>query len=506
MTPRDGATVANRVVVALAATAKSAGWPARGIHGELEPRLDRWLGDLLGDPSLLAVPSTLVRAADGEEPMRTPLPPVTAKELGLSPLALVLSAGRPAPAGTEFEQRVAVGAAAAVPDLLPTDRIEVEQGGLAATLARWAAQLAGGRALVPADLVIGGSGDSSGDIDAAELRARVDRAVAGVRGVRTALRGLAPDATTAQRRSALRAASEIVPEALAAPVGGADPPALAAQVAEILAILDARIAAVEALEAEPSTDPIARATELARRALGGTVPLLPQFTLGEPAELAASLADRDALLGGDDTAPLSWLHRMALVRPELDPLSGLLTHAEAAGANLLDGIAVAQLPHRPGAVWAELPFGDGGPPPAGTIAFAIVAPQRPAVDKPIAGLFVDSWTEVIPSTEHTAGLTFHFDAPGARPPQAVVLAVHPALDPQRWDLETLLATVAETRSLAKLRTLSLKEVEGFAGLLPALYLPNNYTRDVPGVSPRWLVDAAAAAHLLTRATTQITGR
>ena len=506
MTPRDGATVANRVVVALAAATRSPGWPARGIHGELEPRLDRWLGDLLGDPSLLAVSSSLVRAAEEGEPHRTPLPPVTAKELGLSPLALVLSAARPAAAGTELEQRVAMAAAAAVPDLRPTDRIEVEKGGLMATLAGWAGQLAGARALVPADLVIGGSGDSAGDIDAAELATRVDRAVAGVRGVRTALRGLAPDATTAQRRSALRAAAEIVPEALPSPIGDAAPQDLAAQVDQALAVLDVRIAAIEELTDEPSTDPVARATELARLALGGSVPLLPHFTLAEPAELAASLADRDALLGGDVTAPLSWLHRMALVRPELDPLTGLLTHAEAAGADLLDGIRVAQLPHRPGAVWAELPFGDSGPPPAGTIAFAIVAPQQLAVDKPIAGLFVDSWTEVIPSTEHTAGLTFHFDAPGARPPQAVVLAVHPQLDPQRWDLDTLLATVAETRSLAKLRTLSLKEIEGFAGLLPALYLPNNYTRDVPGVSPKWLVEAAAAADLLTRAAPQIAGR
>src|SRR5690606_8151905 len=74
MAPRDGATVANRVVVALAAATKAPGWPARGIHGELEPRLDRWLGDLLGDPSLLAVSSSLVRAAEEGEPLRTQLP------------------------------------------------------------------------------------------------------------------------------------------------------------------------------------------------------------------------------------------------------------------------------------------------------------------------------------------------------------------------------------------------------------------------------------------------
>ena len=46
----------------------------------------------------------------------------------------------------------------------------------------------------------------------------------------------------------------------------------------------------------------------------------------------------------------------------------------------------------------------------------------------------------------------------------------------------------ETADLARLRTLSFKEIEGFAGLLPALYLPNNYTRDVPSVSIKWIVE------------------
>ena len=44
-----------------------------------------------------------------------------------------------------------------------------------------------------------------------------------------------------------------------------------------------------------------------------------------------------------------------------------------------------------------------------------------AADTLLAGLFVDEWMESIPAHEETTGLGFHFDAPGARPPQA-----HPA--------------------------------------------------------------------------------
>jgi hypothetical protein len=126
----------------------------------------------------------------------------------------------------------------------------------------------------------------------------------------------------------------------------------------------------------------------------------------------------------------------------------------------------------------------------------IVAPDGFDPARASAGLVIDAWTDVVPARDHTAGLAFHYDAPGARPPQAVVLAVHPQPDPERWDLDTLVATVNETVELAHLRTLSLQEIEGFSGLLPALFLPNDYTRDVPSVSLKLLVDEVRAKGLL----------
>jgi len=219
------------------------------------------------------------------------------------------------------------------------------------------------------------------------------------------------------------------------------------------------------------------------------------FTLTAGAELAASVADRAELLGGDATAPVTWLHRAGLVRSELVPLCGLLTHAEADGADIVGELAVVQLPHRPGARWCELPFGPEGPPIAGTVGVVAHAPAGFDPTGPLAGLFVDAWAEVIPSIEHTAGVAFHYDAPGARPPQAILLAVHPDLEPDRWNLQYLLETVQETILLAQVRTVTLRELDGLAGLIPALYLPNNYTRDVASVSFKGLVTAALDAGL-----------
>ena len=78
-----------------------------------------------------------------------------------------------------------------------------------------------------------------------------------------------------------------------------------------------------------------------------------------------------------------------------------------------------------------------------------------------------------------------------------MLAVHPDEAPDRWNLDYLVETVQETASLARLRTIGLRELDGLVGLVPALFLPNNYTRDVPSVSFKGLIDAATAAKLTT---------
>lgn len=506
-TPRAGAVVANRVLVSMQSTTRVASWPARAIRGNVEPRLDTWLGSALGPARDLAVKGSLVRpgATEADAPVATDLGSVSAADLGLSPLALVLTAQRPAgDRPSELEARIVRILAGRVAAPAETDRIEIQ--GALLTVALWASRLVGGvRPLAPTDLALAQTAGSAaaGAIDVADLRKRADAAVAGVRKAATTLRRAAR--TSAGLRDALAEVSELVgPEALPVVSAGQqeETAVLREQADRIGDGLAATLVRIEELQAraEPAdADLVGRPLEIIRLALGAHQPVLPLATLAAPAELAASVADRDSLLGGDATAAISWLHRRALVRPDLDPLSGVLTHAEAAGVDVTGQIAVAQLPHRPGAPWCELPFGAEGPPPAGTVGFVVVAPDGFDPAGPIAGLAVDAWAEVIPAREHTAGLAFHYDAPGARPPQAVVLAVHPKPDPERWDLDTLLETVSETAELARLRTLSLKEIEGFSGLLPALYLPNNYTRDVPSVSPKNLVELAKARGLITAA-------
>jgi hypothetical protein len=113
------------------------------------------------------------------------------------------------------------------------------------------------------------------------------------------------------------------------------------------------------------------------------------------------------------------------------------------------------------------------PAPAGSrLSLVIHTPTALDLIQPLAGLLIDEWSEVVPHTEETTGLAFHYNAPAARAPQAILLAVTPD-DRPTWDLACLEATVLETLELAKLRTVDLTALETVGQFLPALYFANN---------------------------------
>ena len=61
-----------------------------------------------------------------------------------------------------------------------------------------------------------------------------------------------------------------------------------------------------------------------------------------------------------------------------------------------------------------------------------------------------------------------YDAPGARPPQSVLLAMPPRLDQDAWTFDDLMDVIHEAFDLAQLRTVRPRELAGGLGaLLPA---------------------------------------
>jgi len=233
--------------------------------------------------------------------------------------------------------------------------------------------------------------------------------------------------------------------------------------------------------------------------LGEHFPVLPRFAVpnaARAAELTASITARATLLGGDDLAPGSWLQRMALVLPGVDRLARVLMAAELlrSDATARD-LLVAQLPHASGERWIALPF--GAAPPAAELGIVALGSGAVSFSAPLAGLFCDAWPETVPSAEETTGVAFHFDAPGARPPQAILLAVPAAAERPAWSVDAILDTVMEARDLARIRAVGPRQLEWLGTLLPAIYLPDSFSPDVPAVKVAGLAAKYAGANAAT---------
>ena len=534
-TARAGVSYAQRLVVLCDGVHGFAAWKeaaASDPRSRIEPRLDAWLAQQLGDPARFAFKALKLRngALDGEVVL-------TPADLQRGALSLVLGVAALGDDGgpmttplrrwlvQAFERVVPAGAGLQL-DILqrnadgePPGLAEFEA--LAATLHEL---VAGVRALTRHDLIVPedateatepAQGDFAG-VDAAEIAGRAAQATALLADARAALVAAALDdeAITAALRACwpfgLR---EAEPEPLPAD-GGAE--RLARWSKEhherrdrVVLELDERLTGIAGLsprgrspaeDRDPTVpEAIGIAIDSIKRVFGKHFPVVTVFTLGPYApSVAASLADRAALAGADPFAVAGWLPKLARVREGADRLDAAITAHEALHEDsLADTLAVWQLPHVPGRAWAARPeawvlppAGPDGKEPtirdlvpqvavvaAGADALAGLAP-----DTPLAGLQIDEWQEVIPDRLQTTGVAFHYDAPGARPPQSVLLAVPPRVAMEHWTFDEVLATVHEAFDLAQLRCVRPKDlVNGLGAILPGNFLPQNFGAEVPSV-------------------------
>jgi hypothetical protein len=94
----------------------------------------------------------------------------------------------------------------------------------------------------------------------------------------------------------------------------------------------------------------------------------------------------------------------------------------------------------------------------------------------VRGLVLDEYVEVLPAPTVTTGVAQHYDAPNARPPQSVLLALHPNPS-QPWGWELIEETVLKALALARLR---LVELDDLASTALDEYFPLTYLRDGVG--------------------------
>jgi len=169
-----------------------------------------------------------------------------------------------------------------------------------------------------------------------------------------------------------------------------------------------------------------------------------------------------------------WLYGAARVRDKLHAWERATQLVEAF-KDLQLAIEPVQFPYHEEDYWLALEYPDktstGDPFVIDEDKLLYTAHYSGGFDKNLAqcGLLLDEWTEVIPGTEETTGLSFHYDRPNAEPPQTLLL-VTPSRFQGHWQWQDLVDTLHETLDRARKRGIEPSHIDStaYARFLPAL--------------------------------------
>ncbi len=439
-TPRSGRSVRTTVLVSLPAAPEAD--PAEGSPAVIaSPALAAWLESAAGDPG---GPDWTWRVGDGG--IETP---VTLGDLGLVPADAVI-----------VHPAVLDGLAAA--HVGPT---AVAAGPSGPDVVRRLAETLGSRPAAGADL--GLAPEDAATYEAPVRTALVARVGALRGGAETLAQRLREAPDDDEREQALFQAVRwgLLP-------GAGDPTARAAEAADVL---QERVDAVPA-----ALDPGVHLSDLTRmiRDLAGPGATLPVLAPTTAAALAGAVGD----LEPDPQLDETWLELVAAVRPPLARVEAHQALAAATGAPTLSAATT-----HPGDPWLE-DVEPEGPRKRNVPQLTVVyGPEALPADGDVAIGVLDGWAEVIPNERHTAGAAFRFNAPGARAPQAILLAVTP-VPGEDMTTEGVLATVAQARATAHARTARAEDLGNLdvvaAGILPAFEV-GGFQYAVPATLKDW---------------------
>jgi hypothetical protein len=485
-TPRAGNAVTHRLVAIGGGSAP--GW-GNTPRSKAEPRLNGWAASLFGDPKRVRARG---RFTDSTGASLGNIE-IGLDGLGLAPLDLLAIPEPRDGSSGELAERLRRAMAAARPPSVPataTVQILTERdpawkadvlslSEYAELLNALGQTIAGARALEPRD--IAAPGETPGAIDLEDLQLRADASEVELHATSQAL-----TANTALEAALLAAAAFGAANAIPA----ADPSGWRAQADRVQVELGTRIHRIEGLRSGDSPD-AQRDHELARlkAIFGESFVVLPALAPALATTWPALWSNSASLQADDPFAAVTWFQRAARVRPGAGRLDRALLYAEALGGQQLTRFDVAQLPSTTGDRWLGLKL--AGTPASGRLSLVAHAPLPLTPGGAVAGLVLDEWIEVLPSTQQMpdgsiqaqqiSGVSFQYDDPVARPPQAILIAVRPDDFPE-WTLESLEGSVLEALELAKIRAVDPDALETLGHYLPALYFAHNSAQPPNAVS------------------------
>lgn len=247
---------------------------------------------------------------------------------------------------------------------------------------------------------------------------------------------------------------------------------------EIAQRVDQLTALIAGFNASTSTIEARRDHALARLRIvfGKQFVVLPRFIAPNAAELAKALGDSTKVQGGDALASSTWFQRMSRVRAGVSRLNASINYAEALNTGEKLQLNIAQLPFTENDRWVGLPLEAGKTLAGGRLSIAVQSSAAIDVNKPLAGLLIDEWVEVVPSATETTGIALQYDRPNSAPPQTILIAVPPDLEAP-WTVWSLQQVLLETLDLARLRAVDPDALNEVGHYLPAMYFAINTDGD-----------------------------
>lgn len=484
-TPRTGMNHTHRIGVILSSPPTEAPWQIPTPRAQAEPALNHWVKELLGnDAKDTACQVAYTNATvNGEQTMW-----VSFQHLELAPLDLVyLLDGELGGHHSEIEQRILYHVQKDKPSIVTISlKFDSSQSATTPTMgqvlevARSLRRLiTGARALEPRDLELPENVDeATPDVDPS-LIARATAARTAFQATNNRLRakipanpdtpiGDPPAVWTALKDLAaygIMGAIPVIPLTSTDKANEADLvlKRLRSQAESVLDEATVRDTRAQAM----TIDTTAQAIAVLKVLFGENFQVLPAFEppTANREELEKTFAS-PTLQDTTDLHSMTWFQRIARVRDGAARLDTTIQYAEALSGTSLT-FQIGQLPYQENERWVALP--SDTLPQHNRLSLVCIFSGERNFAKPCSGLLIEEWVEVIPNKEELTGVTFRYDAPQPRAPQALLLAVAPESVPT-WDESALETLLSETLELAKLRAVDLTALGELGQYLPAMYV------------------------------------
>ncbi|MEO6932693.1 MAG: hypothetical protein ABI151_13755, partial [Chitinophagaceae bacterium] len=218
-----------------------------------------------------------------------------------------------------------------------------------------------------------------------------------------------------------------------------------------------------------------------RLILGDAFSMFPKYVIppAQKSEITNSWNAKDALLnhsiaGGRINPTEDWLHGIARVHDKMKHLENCILMRDAFDMTETDFVMrPMQFPFSSTEYhWLALPFPTDKINLEKSNALLYTSFAKDSVNPlpDICGILADEWTELIPATEETTGITFHYDRPNAEAPQTLLL-VTPTEFSGNWQWVDLVDALTYTLDAARARGIEPDKIDStpFAPFLPAVF-------------------------------------